>query len=70
MTLVAPGDRVVVLTPNYLQTAVGRGGSDVHEVPLDGGNDWSLDRQRLEEEIVSERAWSRCAYRTTPPAPC
>ena len=55
MTLVAPGDRVVVLTPNYLQIAgwARAAGGDVHEVPLDGGNDWSLDRQRLEEEIVS-----------------
>ena len=55
MTLVAPGDRVVVLTPNYLQIAgwARAAGGDVREVPLDGSADWSLDRQRLEDEIVS-----------------
>jgi aspartate/methionine/tyrosine aminotransferase len=50
MTLVAPRDRVVVLTPNYLQIPgwTRAAGGEVIEVPLRAGAGWSLDRPALE----------------------
>lgn len=50
MTLVAPGDRVLVLTPNYLQIPgwARAAGGEVLEVSLRGDAGWSLDRPALE----------------------
>lgn len=53
MTLVEPGDEVVVVTPNYLQISgwARAAGARVIEVPLDAGNGWRLDRARLEAAL-------------------
>jgi aspartate/methionine/tyrosine aminotransferase len=49
MTLVEPGDRIVVVTPNYLQISgwARAAGADVVEVPLDAERGWALDREAL-----------------------
>ena len=54
MTVVSPGDRVVVLTPNYLQIPgwARAAGAEVLEVPLRADADWSLDRPALERAFA------------------
>lgn len=54
MTLVAPGDRVVVLTPNYLQIPgwARAAGAEVLEVPLRADEGWSLDREGLARALA------------------
>ena len=54
MTLVSPGEKVVVVTPNYLQIAgwARAAGGDVHEVPLRADAAWSLDRDALDAVLA------------------
>lgn len=54
MSLVEPGDRVVMVTPNYLQMAgwARAAGADVVEVPLDANHGWRLDREALAEAMT------------------
>jgi aspartate/methionine/tyrosine aminotransferase len=54
MTLVAPGEKVVVVTPNYLQIAgwARAAGGDVREVPLRADAGWSLDRAALDAVLA------------------
>lgn len=54
MTLIGPGDGVLVITPNYLQISgwARAIGADVSEVPLDAQAGWRLDRAALEAAIT------------------
>jgi len=54
MTLLAPGDRLVVLTPNYLQIPgwARAAGAEVIEVPLRSDRGWALDRPVLDAALA------------------
>ncbi|HSG91597.1 MAG TPA: aminotransferase class I/II-fold pyridoxal phosphate-dependent enzyme [Pseudomonadales bacterium] len=54
MTLVRPGDEVIVVTPNYLQVSgwARAAGATVIEVPLDAAQGWCLDRAAIAAAIT------------------
>jgi aspartate/methionine/tyrosine aminotransferase len=56
MTLVVPGDRVVVLTPNYLQIPgwARAAGAEVVEVPLRADAGWTLDRDAIDDALGAD----------------
>lgn len=55
-TLIQPGDRVVVMTPNYLQTLglAKNLGAEVVPLPLAMEGDWQLDPDRIRDTITSD----------------
>tara|TARA_R110002167_G_scaffold313732_1_gene519406 strand:+ start:1128 stop:2246 length:1119 start_codon:yes stop_codon:yes gene_type:complete len=56
MSLLEPGDEIIVIVPNYMQIAgwAESIGVKVVEVPLDGARDWLPDLVKLESVVTSK----------------